>query len=249
MNELFNLKPVEIAGHQIRAVDARELHTFLEVGRDFSTWIKDRIDQYGFIEGIDYVVAKFGENILNGTEFDSPNLGNQKQRGGDRRSKEYALSLDTAKELSMVENNEQGRIARRYFIECEKRLIAISPEQHRVAADNWRKNRVHTCDFHKRMCTALVVSRARQDKPTKAHHYINEDRMLNKILLGMDAEQWKVANGVTGELRDNLSADQLEYLAYLEHTNTTLLEMDMDFQQRKEKLTELLARHLLEKAA
>lgn len=58
---------------------------------------KDRIDQYGFIEGIDYVgVAKFGENILNGTEFDSPNLGNQKQRGGDRRSKEYALSLDTA---------------------------------------------------------------------------------------------------------------------------------------------------------
>ena len=99
------------------------------------------------------------------------------------------------------------------------------------------------------MCAALVVSRARQDKPTKAHHYINEDRMLNKILLGMDAEQWKTANGVTGELRDNLSADQLEYLAYLEHTNITLLEMDMDFQQRKEKLTALFTRHLLEKAA
>ena len=57
MNELFNLKPVEIAGNQIRAVDARELHTFLEVGRDFSNWIKDRIDQGMFSEGKDYVLT------------------------------------------------------------------------------------------------------------------------------------------------------------------------------------------------
>ena len=232
MNELFNLKPMEIAGHQIRAVDARELHAFLEVGRVFASWITDRIKQGCFVEGKDYVltVTKTGvrSNVV---------------------QKDYAISISMAKELSMLERNEQGKLARQYFIECEKRLIAISPEQHRVAVDNWRKNRVHTCDFHKRMCAALVVSRARQDKPTKAHHYINEDRMLNKIMLGMDAEQWKVANGVTGELRDNLSADQLEYLAYLEHTNTTLLEMDMDFQQRKEKLTELFTRHLLEKTA
>ena len=232
MNELFNLKPLEIAGNQIRAVDARELHTFLEVGRDFSNWIKDRIDQGMFSEGKDYVLTLTKTGVRSNVV-----------------QKDYAISISMAKELSMLERNEQGKLARQYFIECEKRLIAISPEQHRVAVDNWRKNRVHTCDFHKRMCAALVVSRARQDKPTKAHHYINEDRMLNKILLGMDAEQWKTANGVTGELRDNLSADQLEYLAYLEHTNITLLEMDMDFQQRKEKLTALFTRHLLEKAA
>ena len=232
MNELFNLKPLEIAGNQIRAVDARELHTFLEVGRDFSNWIKDRIDQGMFSEGKDYVLTLTKTGVRSNVV-----------------QKDYAISISMAKELSMLERNEQGKLARQYFIECEERLAAISPEQHRVAVDNWRKNRVHTCDFHKRMCAALVVSRARQDKPTKAHHYINEDRMLNKILLGMDAEQWKTANGVTGELRDNLSADQLEYLAYLEHTNITLLEMDMDFQQRKEKLTALFTRHLLEKAA
>ena len=232
MNELFNLKPLEIAGNQIRAVDARELHTFLEVGRDFSNWIKDRIDQGMFSEGKDYVLTLTKTGVRSNVV-----------------QKDYAISISMAKELSMLERNEQGKLARQYFIECEKRLAAISPEQHRVAVDNWRKNRVHTCDFHKRMCAALVVSRARQDKPTKAHHYINKDRMLNKILLGMDAEQWKTANGVTGELRDNLSADQLEYLAYLEHTNITLLEMDMDFQQRKEKLTALFTRHLLEKAA
>lgn len=232
MSELFNLKPVEIAGNQIRAVDARELHAFMEVGRVFASWITDRIEQGCFVEGKDYVltVTKTGvrSNVV---------------------QKDYAISVSMAKELSMLERNEQGKLARQYFIECEERLTAIAPEQQRIAAENWRKNRVHTCDFHKRMCAALAVSRARQDKSTKAHHYINEDRMLNKILLGMDAEQWKTANGVTGELRDNLSADQLEQLVYLEHTNTTLLEMDMDFQQRKEKLTALFTRHLLEKAA
>ena len=35
---------------------------------------------------------------------------------------EYFITLDMAKELSMVERNEQGKEARRYFIECEKKL-------------------------------------------------------------------------------------------------------------------------------
>ncbi len=35
---------------------------------------------------------------------------------------EYHLTLDMAKELSMVERNKKGRQARRYFIECEKKL-------------------------------------------------------------------------------------------------------------------------------
>ncbi len=89
-----------------QVVNARELHQFLMVGRDFSTWIKSRIEKYGFVENEDFeVFPNFGEN---------PN--------GGRPTKEYAITLDMAKELAMVENNEQGRIARKYFIECEKRL-------------------------------------------------------------------------------------------------------------------------------
>lgn len=105
-----------LAGQQQQLCDARDLHQFLNVGRDFSTWVKDRVEQYGFIEGED-----FSPVLGKSTSFDSPNRGNQNGgRGGDRRSIDYHLTLDTAKELAMVENNEQGRQVRRYFIAMER---------------------------------------------------------------------------------------------------------------------------------
>lgn len=87
-----------------RAVNARELHQFLESKYQFANWIQERITKYGFVENQDYEVFK--ENLKNSN--------------GGRPQIEYALSVDMAKELSMVENNEKGRIARKYFIECEK---------------------------------------------------------------------------------------------------------------------------------
>ncbi|EOV0283788.1 antA/AntB antirepressor family protein [Salmonella enterica] len=88
--------------------NARELHAFLEVGKDFSNWIRARIAEYEFVENQDFILlAKFGEQ--------------RKGRGGHNR-KDYHLTLDTAKELAMVERNEKGRQIRRYFIECEKQL-------------------------------------------------------------------------------------------------------------------------------
>ncbi|GAA5092873.1 antA/AntB antirepressor family protein [Paenalcaligenes hermetiae] len=48
MGALLNLSPREIGGELIQTVDARELHAFLEVGRDFHTWLADRIEQYSF---------------------------------------------------------------------------------------------------------------------------------------------------------------------------------------------------------
>jgi len=88
------------------AVDARELHEFLEVGKVFGAWIQDRIQKYDFQEGVDFE-----------TRF--PEL-ESKIHGGQNR-KEYTLSLDMAKEIAMLENNDKGRQARKYFIEVEKR--------------------------------------------------------------------------------------------------------------------------------
>ena len=93
-------------------VNARDLHGFLEVGKDFSNWIRARLNEYGFVENLDYILF-------------SPNLA----KTPGRRRKDYHLTLDTTKELAMVERNEKGRQIRRYFIECEKKLRNIQPVQ------------------------------------------------------------------------------------------------------------------------
>lgn len=99
------LSPVPLGGSETQTVNARELHAFLGVGRIFAAWLPDRIDQYGFTENVDFVV--FSET------------GNNPS--GGRPTKEYAISIDMAKELSMVERTEKGKQARRYFIDCERR--------------------------------------------------------------------------------------------------------------------------------
>lgn len=115
---LVNVFNAVIDGVNQLAVNARDLHKFLKVGRDFSNWIKGRISQYVFIENQDFILIRQNGRI-NG-------------KGGDRRSVEYHLTLDMAKELAMVENNEEGRKVRRYFIRCEKDLYKSDSKQRDV---------------------------------------------------------------------------------------------------------------------
>ena len=92
----------------VQTVNARELHAFLESKQDFSTWIKARIDHYGFVENQDF------------TRF------HRKMEANNATIIEYHISIDMAKEVSMVERNDKGKEARRYFIACEKKLNDIS---------------------------------------------------------------------------------------------------------------------------
>lgn len=91
-----------------RLINARELKEKLNIGRDFTTWIKNRIDIYQFKENQDYILTltKIGErkNVI---------------------KHEYYLTMDMAKELCMIENNSIGRKIRKYFIEIEKRYRSI----------------------------------------------------------------------------------------------------------------------------
>lgn len=106
-------------------INARELHGFLESGRQFANWIQERIEKYGFSQGEDFEV--FNEIVKN-------------PQGG-RPTTEYLLTLDTAKEIAMVENNEKGRQVRKYFIECERRLHEAPNALARKDAEKLRMER------------------------------------------------------------------------------------------------------------
>lgn len=108
-NELL---PIYENDKKQRLVNARELHEKLGNKRQFANWIKQRIEQYTFIEDEDFIrFNKFVKGDKNGF--------------GNKTIIEYYLTLDTAKEIAMIENNEMGRKIRRYFIEVEKRYRTI----------------------------------------------------------------------------------------------------------------------------
>ena len=99
-----------------KAVSARLLYSFLESKQQFADWIKNRIEQCDLIENQDFeVFQNFTKN---------PN--------GGRPLIEYALTIDSAKEISMMEGNEKGKQARRYFIACEQRLKELSSPSYMI---------------------------------------------------------------------------------------------------------------------
>lgn len=104
-------KDVQIGQDVIQTVNAKELHAFLQSGKVFSAWITERIAKYGFIDGVDYTTT------INPKQDKTPG----------RPPKDYHVSIGMAKELAMVERNDQGKQARLYFIECEKRLTEVAP--------------------------------------------------------------------------------------------------------------------------
>lgn len=104
MNALITIEAREVAGATVPTCNARDLWKYVERKRDFSNWIKDRIEKYGFVEGEDFTVNKFVD--------------------GRATVIDYHLTIETAKELAIVENNEKGREVRRYFIECERQAKA-----------------------------------------------------------------------------------------------------------------------------
>lgn len=91
-------------------VMGRDLHEFLESKEHYSRWITRLIEKYGFVAGQDFFSKM------------------RKNNGRGRPVEDHIISLDMAKEISMIQRTERGKQARQYFIECEHRMKQLQPE-------------------------------------------------------------------------------------------------------------------------
>ncbi|MGX7195214.1 antA/AntB antirepressor family protein [Enterococcus olivae] len=114
MNELIKVTTNE---NNERLVSGRELHEFLEVKDNYTDWFK-RMIGYGFTENVDFSTLS--------EKSDKP--------FGGRPKVNHAVSLDMAKEVSMIQRTEKGKQARQYFVQVEKEykqqldISNLSPE-------------------------------------------------------------------------------------------------------------------------
>jgi phage anti-repressor protein len=88
VKDLIPIFGQKIEQDNVQTVNARDVWEFLEVKKDFSNWIKDKIKSYDFIEGVDFVR--------------SPNLASKTGSGG-HNIKEYYISLDMAALVKWIE--------------------------------------------------------------------------------------------------------------------------------------------------
>jgi phage anti-repressor protein/transcriptional regulator of met regulon len=105
MSELIKIELQVIGTEEVNSVNARELHKTLEIKKDFSTWIKNQINSLGLEENVDYIIAP-------------PKRGASSH--GGQNAKDYIITTDTAKHISMASRTPKGKEVRSYFIAVEK---------------------------------------------------------------------------------------------------------------------------------
>lgn len=112
MNEL--IKITEKDGQQL--VSARELHEFLGSNERFSKWFL-RMVGYGFEKDIDFTSVQKSTVVNNGAK---------------RKLEDFAITINMAKEISMLQRTEKGKQARKYFINCEKKLKEVAQNPYKA---------------------------------------------------------------------------------------------------------------------
>ena len=136
-----------------KLVSARDLHEGLGVQGRFSRWFETYVLGYGFIENVDFV----------GVQKCTPR-GNH---GATQEIQDYALSIEVAKHVSMLQRNELGMKFRNYFIECERQLQLVS-EKNQLLLGLFSDDPVVVASSHKKLVeleTQPLVMQIEEQKP------------------------------------------------------------------------------------
>lgn len=107
MNELLKLLKIEVNENQEQTIKGRNLYEFLQIKTPYTIWINRAIKKYKFIENIDYTTDYKNVSRADGSIMPQKEIN-------------HTLTMDMAKELSMLADNERGKEARKYFIKCQK---------------------------------------------------------------------------------------------------------------------------------
>ncbi|MBU2474736.1 antA/AntB antirepressor family protein, partial [Patescibacteria group bacterium] len=117
----------------------------------FADWIKDRIEKYDFIENIDYFAV---HKIVKGVKIRADGMLID-EKTGQIIPKDYVLTIDMAKEIAMLENNEIGKKVRKYFIRTEEnfkkvmRIALNDPKFINQLSQDFKETREETKDYRK----------------------------------------------------------------------------------------------------
>lgn len=92
-----------VSGEMVQTVDARDLHTFLGISKDYHAWMRQQIKRARLLEGRDFTTYQ--------------EVGSS--RGG-RAQQDYYVTFDAAKHIGMLSNTDKGVEVREYFLSCER---------------------------------------------------------------------------------------------------------------------------------
>lgn len=236
--QVMNIAVVQKDFHweKVRFVNARDLHRRLWVSRQFANRIKERIQNYSFVEWVDYFIP------VNDWNFDLTNLLNQKPqswsgkwRWWDRRTVEYIITIDMAKELCMVENNEIWKSIRKYFIRVEKEFREVlqlahqNPKFINQLSQSYIETRVEWKEYRKEFTDSI------RDFVNDQHYWTYTD-MIYEFLFEEKAGEYRelLSLSTKDATRDTMYSDILVIVWAIEVGFAE--ELEIKYNQNKRKL-------------
>lgn len=185
-------------------------------------WVKRKITEKKtkskvliFTEGKDYVAISQKCEIAN--------------TGGFKERKEYFLTIDCAKNVSMMENTDSGSLCRQYFILMEKAVKKNA---------EWELIRHPLREGYNKMKEALNAYMNRMvQRDADDWDYSIEADALNVLATGFKAREIRAYVGCKDNItRDSLTATYNEYLLKLQELNIVYLGMNMNRYDRYKML-------------